>query len=127
MVAVEYSMICARALATPAEARGWIADNIASLLTDQALEAVQLVVSELVTNAIDHSEGEIELSVAVLDGLGVRIEVADGSPDCAAVVIRPRDPDGVAGHGLHLVEAFSEGWGCRAGENRKFVWAVLAN
>ena len=126
-MAVEYSMICARALATPAQARSWIADNIASLLTEQALESTQLVASELVTNAIDHAEGEIELSVAVLDGIGVRIEVADGSPDRTAAITEPPDPDGVAGHGLRLVESFSEGWGCRAGENRKFVWAVIAN
>jgi len=126
-VAVEYSMHCTRALATPARARSWIADNVASLLTDDALEAVQLVVSELVTNAIDHAHGEIELHVAVLDGLGVRIEVADGSPDCAVVAIPPARPDQVGGRGLRLVEACSESWGCRAGENRKFVWAVLAN
>ena len=53
------------------------------------------MVSELVTNAIDHARGEIELHVAVLDGLGVRIEVADGSPDSAVVAIPPARPDQV--------------------------------
>ncbi|MES9520087.1 ATP-binding protein [Streptomyces capoamus] len=64
----------------------------------------QLVISELLTNAIRHAPGPcgvlLELSDAELS-----VTVWDTSP--AEPVLRPRDAGRVGGHGLHLVHVLS--------------------
>jgi signal transduction histidine kinase len=52
-------MLCARELHTPGDVRGWMTTNSASNLDERALEDAHLVVSELVTNAIRHSDGQL--------------------------------------------------------------------
>ncbi|MBT2384602.1 ATP-binding protein [Streptomyces sp. ISL-11] len=65
------------------------------------LDAVVLVVSELVTNAIRHTGGWWRLCVRAVQGRLV-VEIADASP-CPPV---PRAPDltGAGGLGWHMVE-----------------------
>ena len=119
-------MLCTRDVDGPGNARAWVEENFGSELDILVLEAVQLIVSELVTNAIRHAHGEIELCVAVVDNL-VRVEVTDESPDCEAVMVVPMDDDGLRpnGRGLRMVDAFSRSWGCRTGPDRKVVWAEV--
>ena len=124
VVVAEYSMLCTRDVEAPSRARAWVEENFGSALDILVLEAVQLIVSELVTNAIRHAHGEIELCVAVVDTL-VRIEVTDESPDCEAVKVPMGDSLSTNGRGLRMVEAFSRSWGCRIGHDRKVVWAEV--
>ncbi|GAA1606861.1 ATP-binding protein [Actinoplanes couchii] len=72
---------------------------------DDWLDAAAVVVSELVTNAVRHGGGCISLQMEAHDGRVV-VSVADGS----AVVPRRRDPDGIGGRGIALIEALSVGW-----------------
>lgn len=69
------------------------------------LDGVAVVVSELVTNAVRHGGGCVALHVEAHDERVV-VSVADGS----SVVPRRRDPDGVGGRGIALIEALSAGW-----------------
>ncbi|GAA0460705.1 hypothetical protein Aca07nite_27100 [Actinoplanes capillaceus] len=69
------------------------------------LDACAVVVSELVSNAVRHGGGCVELSIEAHGGR-VTVAVADGS----SVVPRRRDPDGVGGRGIALIEALSAGW-----------------
>ncbi|MEV0902049.1 ATP-binding protein [Actinoplanes sp. NPDC049802] len=69
------------------------------------VDACAVVVSELVTNAVRHGGGLIELSLEAHGGR-VTVSVADGS----SVVPRRRDPDGIGGRGIALIEALSAGW-----------------
>jgi anti-sigma regulatory factor (Ser/Thr protein kinase) len=117
-------MLCTRDVDAPGNARAWVEENFANALDILVLEAVQLIVSELVTNAIRHARGEIELCVAVV-GTTVRIEVTDESPDCEAVIVQMDDALRPNGRGLRMVEAFSRSWGCRTGPDRKVVWAEV--
>ncbi|MFF8387412.1 ATP-binding protein [Streptomyces kanasensis] len=72
------------------------------------LHTAQLVVSELVTNAIRHGRGEVGLTVAAgADGL--RIEVSDDNP--APARLRPADEADECGRGLLLVDALATTWG----------------
>lgn len=67
---------------------------------------VMLIVSELLTNALQHSgTTEISLSITVEDG-SVRIRVRDGMPGACA----PRRPEDTAesGRGLLLVDALAK-------------------
>ncbi len=85
------------------------------------LGTIRLLVSELVTNSVRHSEasGGIELLVSASPET-VRVEVADAGPGFA---VRPRVPgqDKGSGWGLHLLDALSHRWGTeRRGHMR--VW-----
>ncbi len=86
-----------------------------------------LIVSELVGNAVRHGSGgctEITLQLKATDGC-LRIEVYDADP----LMPEPRTPTvfDESGHGFVIVEAVSAKWGIRETEIGKAVWAELEN
>lgn len=89
-------------------------------LTDQAAH-FELAVSELVTNAIVHGEGVIDVRVSAL-GDRLRLEVADEG----AAVPRAGDStqaiEGFGGWGLHLIDSLSDAWGSADGAGGTRVW-----
>lgn len=99
---------------------------VASLLPDESEERrtnAQLVVTELVTNALLHGEPPITLRVLGLSDR-IRVEVEDGSRTLP--ITSPRRPDGMTGRGLQLVGAVSTSWGVEPRNNGKVVWAEVA-
>ena len=97
------------------------------------VETVELVVSELVTNAVRASE-ELAAALPTLptvqlwlsgDHERVLVQVWDGSNRMPQK--RDPDPAAVSGRGLHLVEAVSESCGTYRleGGNGKIVWARI--
>jgi anti-sigma regulatory factor (Ser/Thr protein kinase) len=89
---------------------GWSADGVAT---------VQLLVSELVTNAILHTADVVEVT-AELAGSGITVEVADSNP--SKPVVKQYERDAATGRGLHLVEALADAWGVRGDDSHKWVW-----
>jgi anti-sigma regulatory factor (Ser/Thr protein kinase) len=97
-------------------------------LRDLAGDA-EMIVSELVTNAIEAStllseRPPVSLRL-LLTGKSLVIEVWDHSP----LDLEPReaDADDECGRGLTVVAALSDRWGWeRTGHDRKVVWAELA-
>ncbi|MCX5208528.1 ATP-binding protein [Kitasatospora sp. NBC_00240] len=85
---------------------------------------VLLIVSELVTNAAQHADGPIELSLT-RSTTGLRVEVADCSPE-PPVLRRGADPVLPGGHGLRVVDLLSWSWGSRVHEHGKTVWSEIA-
>jgi anti-sigma regulatory factor (Ser/Thr protein kinase) len=81
-----------------------------------------LMVSELVTNAVQHGRGPIELRL--LHGATLVIEVADSS--LAPPLLRMPDPLAEAGRGLQLIKSLAQRWGIRRGADGKIVWCELA-
>ncbi|BEL05231.1 hypothetical protein Q0Z83_034220 [Actinoplanes sichuanensis] len=81
---------------------------------------LSVVVSELVTNAVQHGAGSVVIGVEA-NGPQVVLSVADGS----AVVPRRREPDGRGGRGLLLVEALTRRWHVEEHEGGKRVRAEL--
>lgn len=79
-----------------------------------------LVVDELVSNAVKHGGGCLELGLEAHEGT-VTVGAADGS----AVVPRRGDPTDKGGRGLALVEAISSRWGVSDHEGGKRVWVEL--
>ncbi|MGZ6744883.1 MAG: ATP-binding protein, partial [Nocardioides sp.] len=61
------------------EARRCVRDELLRAEREDLVDTAELVVSELVTNAVVHVGAGIELA-AWVDELGLRVEVADGSP-----------------------------------------------
>ncbi|WP_442737939.1 ATP-binding protein [Streptomyces pseudogriseolus] len=77
-------------------------------VSGELASSVVLVVSELVTNAINHGRGEVEVEVRIADG-AISVSVTDENP--APAVLRQAGPDDTSGRGMALVEAFSDKWG----------------
>ncbi|WP_317441508.1 ATP-binding protein [Streptomyces collinus] len=74
----------------------------------RAVQDAQLVVSELVTNAVKHAPGPCALGLELsADGDELRITVTDTSVEPPRP--RPPDPGRVGGHGLNLVNLLSDG------------------
>lgn len=101
-------------------ARGLVGDALATMaLADDAV----LVTSELVTNAVEHGGGSVDLELAV-EADRVRISVTS-----KAGATEPRranaDADSDGGRGLAIVEQLGEQWGWHRRGDRLSVWAEL--
>ncbi len=86
-------------------------------VSDRAIGTVQLVVSELVTNAYKYAPGPCLLDLEVSDG-AVEISVWDSDPTLPAV--RAADPGRIGQHGLEIVMGVCRGieqWISVRGEN----------
>lgn len=94
---------------------------VAGLLGDDSrADDAALLVSELVTNAIQHAGSDAEIAVE-LDGRRLRVEVTDASPARPAL----REPTATGGRGLRLVEALADRWGVTTRRGGKVVWFEL--
>ena len=105
----------------PAEARRMVE---ALPLDPATAEAVRLVVSELVSNAVMHGTGAIAVTLAT-GPEGVRVSVSDdgaGFPRSREPVMPP--PDAPGGRGLALVSRLSARWGVEPGDPTR-VWCVI--
>ena len=109
--------------ASPAVARAFVGAALRRLeSTDTTIEAAQLLVSELVTNAIVHVSSEVRLTV-LPERDRIRIEVGDhgaGEP-----TLRMAGPDDLDGRGLGIVDAIARAWGSEPRRNGKSVWFEL--
>lgn len=85
----------------------------------------ELVVSELVTNALQHARSHLTLVVASDAARMVRVGVHD--PLRVAPSTRAPSEDGLGGRGLHIVETVAEAAGALpASDGGKVVWATVA-
>jgi anti-sigma regulatory factor (Ser/Thr protein kinase) len=106
-----------------ARARQVVRDAASSWdLSEDLADDAQLVVTELVSNGIDHGEGLITLTVSRRPG-GMLVEVRDESPKQPQ--LRPVDPSSARGRGMQLVQALSARWGTAPDGRGKVVWAEL--
>ncbi|MFD6973695.1 ATP-binding protein [Streptomyces sp. NPDC059949] len=88
-------------------ARDFLADvrSLHSLaVSDRAIDLVELVVSELVTNTRKYAPGPSLLALEVRDGC-VDVAVWDSNPDLPTIL--PPDPTRVGQHGLEILMATS--------------------
>lgn len=90
-------------------------------------EDALIIVSELVTNAIKHADGDSEKIIVVLmrvhnpDVIGVVVKDSSLYPP----VKRRVSANSERGRGLHIIEALSSHWGWNPEEGGKEVFAVL--
>jgi anti-sigma regulatory factor (Ser/Thr protein kinase) len=117
------------ALRAPRAARAFVAKTLTAWnVQADEVEAAQLVVSELVTNAVLHAADSptISLDLRLTDG-AVRVMVSDGGlgePDRGP---HPDPRTSETGRGVWLVDAFAERWGTEMhGRDGKTVWCELS-
>ncbi|NUR70909.1 MAG: ATP-binding protein [Hamadaea sp.] len=84
------------------------------------LDVADLVVSELVANAVRHGGGLLDVAVQAHENK-VTISAADSTP----IPPRRRTPDDTGGYGLALIDNLSAGWGVEDYEHGKRVWVRL--
>jgi sodium/proline symporter len=111
---------------SPSAARNFVKSVIGELLQRTApgnlCDDLELVVSELVTNAVRAGTESVGVALS-LEGDRIVLRVSDdagGWPEA-------RDPgvDDTGGRGLPLVSAISSSWGVRLSGTGKVVWAEL--
>jgi len=89
----------------------------------ETLEAVELMVSELATNCVQHAESDFEITIE-RSAETIRVEASDdgsgGHPTRRSP--SPREP---TGRGLLVVEALSDEWGVDTQPDGKTVWFSL--
>ncbi|MFE1313266.1 SpoIIE family protein phosphatase [Streptomyces sp. NPDC058755] len=88
------------------------------------MDTALLVVSELVTNALVHTNGQVRLDLSLVNHR-LRLAVADTSPR-SPVKNTNVGWEATGGRGILLVEAVSEAWGTVPVSGGKQVWADLA-
>lgn len=97
--------------------RGW------GVTDDDLLDRVELVISELVSNAVRHADGASALEL-ILDNKSVTAAVTDSNPEHPTV----REAiDRSGGRGLPIVEGLSSRWGSEPAPGGKRVWARIDN
>lgn len=121
--------------AAVSQARHYAKDALWDLGLKEFIEPVELVVSELVTNAVRASGGLEELHPRagavpavrlwlVIDECGIFVFVWDA--DAAMPRLQEQQPGAMSGRGLFIVETLSVAWGAVAVPNKpgKVVWAL---
>ena len=105
--------------AVVADARARAARQLADWGLEDITDTTELLVSELVTNAIRHAHEPVQLRI-ILDGV-LSCEVFDGSS--SAPQLRRADRYDEDGRGLMLVAQLAERWGTRHTGTGKIIWA----
>jgi anti-sigma regulatory factor (Ser/Thr protein kinase) len=108
-----------------AEARHAIAQLRADL-DPPLLETLRLLVTELVTNSVRHTDCDAVTLRIAIGTSAVLTEVADDGPafDLEPFETGAHDPD--YGWGLFLVERLARNWGVKQEGSSKRVWFELA-
>ena len=118
---VAYWYLDARAQ-TAGQARRLVRRALARWDLDELTDSVELLVSEVVTNAVRYAERPITLRLLRTDML--RVEVGDDVPQLPR--LRQARATDEGGRGLYLVNRLARRWGATRLSGGKVVWFELA-
>lgn len=109
----------------PGQARSAVREFARDVLSVESTSTAELLVSELVTNALTHGEGAITVLMEH-EAAGLVVTVCDAEP--TRPFVSPQMPLALGGRGLRMVEALADDWGVApAAEGPgKGVWFRLA-
>ncbi len=101
------------------QARHWVVDRLAEMRLEPLADAVELLTSELVTNALIHAGTPMVLRLRPA-GAGVEVEVHDGSAMPPAR--RHYSSTATTGRGVEVLDSLADEWGWRPDVDGKTVW-----
>lgn len=111
-------------------ARRTVVSELVALEVDATLvEEAEIVISELVSNAVRHAkalpDGTVQVSWTVRDGV-VEVAVTDGG---GPTTPRPAPAStwSANGRGLRIVRSLAREWGVKEDEDRCTVWVELGS
>jgi anti-sigma regulatory factor (Ser/Thr protein kinase) len=87
---------------------------------DDDVDAITLAVSELVTNAVIHGRGPVEVALTANDGV-IRVAVTDQGGGQPRLVPSGTEIDR-GGWGLRLVDELADAWASAQDGSRTSVW-----
>lgn len=120
---VPSSLSLERSRRAVAQARSFVRDRCLDAgVAESVCDSAVLMVSELVTNAVEHARSHVELVVGVTPR-AVRVEVADTNASLPA--IQRADNGAVHGRGMAIVDSLASTWGVRPAGRGKAVWFEL--
>jgi anti-sigma regulatory factor (Ser/Thr protein kinase) len=97
-------------------------------VSENAREDAQLVLSELLSNAIRYAPpletGKVRAAWWV-DTTGIHLEVTDGCGETEPQRITAVHPESIGGRGLAIVDVLTSTWGVRHGDGNRTVYAVV--
>ena len=107
----------------PRNARALLAVQLGELLTLEQGQVAELLISELVTNALRHTQSDVIL-VDVSTDARIRVSVTDQSSRMPQR--QSPGPDEPGGRGLMIVDELAESWGIDAlpGDGKR-IWFEL--
>ncbi|MGW3953116.1 ATP-binding SpoIIE family protein phosphatase [Streptomyces sp. NPDC004752] len=100
--------------------RAWLSAWYLKELDDEA----QLLLSEVVTNALVHADSDVDLRVRRYPH-HLRVEVRDSDPHPAINVGSPGEAQAEGGRGMMIVSALASAWGNSPSGRGKTVWFEL--
>lgn len=98
--------------------RAAVTDQLTAWGLDELAFSTELIASELVTNAIRHATGPVQLRL--LRDRALICEISDGSSTSPRLRSARNEDEG--GRGLFLVAQLTERWGTRYTTNGKIIW-----
>jgi anti-sigma regulatory factor (Ser/Thr protein kinase) len=107
----------------PRAARRFVNEVLTDTGYEDVLDVVELLVTEVVTNAVLHARSSADVVVRLLPD-AVRVEVRDG--DDSFPVRRRAHSDQPGGRGFDLVEQMSRSWGIDMLDVGKCTWFEVA-
>jgi len=116
------SVVLAADVAAPSAARQFVRRNVPRGELHAQVPTAQLLVSELVTNAVRYGKGD---TVRVVVDVGPRrlvVSVTDRNPLPPQLVGAANEQ---GGRGMLLVDALASGWGTAESDGGKTVWFAL--
>ncbi|MFF8905830.1 SpoIIE family protein phosphatase [Streptomyces olivaceoviridis] len=107
-------------LAAVSQARKHVWAKLTAWGLEDAAPTMELIVSELVTNAIRHARPPVRLRL-ILQGAALTCEVSDGSS--TSPYLRQAHTFDESGRGLFIVSQLAQRWGTRHDSRGKTIWA----
>lgn len=103
-------------------ARHFVAEFLKDVVPEETRDAIEIMVSELATNAIRHAGSGFTLRLYVSD-THVRVEAIDTGPGVPE--LRSPSPTEPSGRGLRIVQGLAEAWGQTSTDEGKMVWFTI--
>jgi anti-sigma regulatory factor (Ser/Thr protein kinase) len=106
-------------------ARRFVRDWLHSVELAPMSEEVELLASEVVTNALVHGDSDVDIHMRRYPER-IRIEVRDSDPHLALPIgLAPDDDEAEGGRGLAIVSSIASAWGNSPSGRGKTVWFEL--
>jgi len=109
---------------SPRTARHLVDELLTAWAARRYRDDAALIVSELVTNVVEHVGPDVDLVVELsLSDAALRMSVADGS--AVRPVVQELSDHAPRGRGIRLIAALADRWGCEDHAGGKRIWVEL--